>query len=66
MPKVMAELTMELACGGRIVTYLPCKGERDLQKKLKKIYSGSKISFGHFKVSGESVLFASYEFKEVH
>lgn len=66
MTRKLAELTMQLACGGRIVTYISCKSEKDLQKKLKKRYKGGKADFGHFKVNDESVLYASYEFKEVH
>lgn len=64
--KKIAELTMELDCGGKIVTYLPCRGKKDLVKKLSKRYKDQWGDFGHFKVMDEAVVFASYKMHEVH
>lgn len=64
--KMMAEVTMELSCGGMIKTYLPCKGERDLLKKLRKRNKKGWCDFGHFGVDDESVMFAGFRLHEVN
>ena len=66
MAKKMAEITMELACGGMIKTYLPCKGEKDLLKKLRKIYGKRGVDFGHFRVNDEAVMYAGYKLHDVN
>ena len=64
--KKMAEVTIEMECGGRIVTYLPCKGEKDLLKKLKKRDKGEWFDFGHFRVNDAAVMYAGYVMRSVH
>ena len=66
MSKKMAEITMELACGGMIKTYIPCKGEKDLLKKLRKMNRKGTADFGHFRVDDEAVMYAGYKLHDVH
>lgn len=64
--KKIAELTMMLSCGGMIKTYLTCKDEKDLLKKLNKRYRKGWGEFGHFRVADESVIMADYKILGVH
>lgn len=57
---------MELECGGHIITYLPCKDDKDLLKKLKKRHKGDRSEFGHFSVDHEAVTYADYVIMSVH
>ena len=66
MKKKIAEVRMELECGGHIITYLPCKNEKDLLKKLKKRHKGDYSDFGHFSVDHGAVMYADYVLHEVH
>lgn len=54
--KKIAELTMKLSCGGMIQTYIPCKNEKDLLKKLKSGYKNGWGNFDNFTVRVESVI----------
>ena len=64
--KKIAEIRMELECGGHIITYLPCKDDKDLLKKLKKRHKGDHSEFGHFSVEHEAVMYADYVIMSVH
>lgn len=64
--KKMAEITMLLHCGGMIKTYMPCMGEKDLLRKLRKRHKGDYYDFGHFSVDDESVMHADYVLRSVH
>ena len=64
--KKMAEITMELDCGGRIVTYMPCKGRKHFIKKMKKINKDGEFNFGHFTVDDGSVMEAWVKFHDMH
>ena len=67
MAKKIAEITMELACGGMIKTYLPCKDENDLLRKLKKRYKdGWGGDFGHFRFADEAVMYAGYKLHDIN
>ena len=66
MAKKIAEITMELACGGMIKTYLPFKDEKDLLIKLKKLYKDGWVNFGHLRVSDESVMYAGYKLHDIN
>ena len=66
MAKKIAEITMELACGGMIKTYLPCKGEKELLRKLKKRYQDGWGNFGHFRVADEAVMYAGYKLHDIN
>lgn len=52
----IAEITIELDCGGSITTYLRCKSDRALLKKLKKRHKDCVFDFGHFQVKDEHVI----------
>lgn len=64
--KKIAELTMQLDCGGHILTFMPCKGKKDFQKKMKKKYEDGVFNFGNFSVDGDAVIAATVKFHEVH
>lgn len=64
--KLIAELTMELECGGMVVTYLPCKSESHLLEKLTKRYKKGYVDFGHIRINDESVVRADYKLHKVH
>ncbi len=64
--KKMAEITMDLNCGGRIVTYMPCKGRKHFIKKMKKINNDGEFNFGHFTVYDGSVMEALVKFHDMH
>lgn len=64
--KKIAEITMKLSCGGMIQTYIPCKNEKDLLKKLRDRYKKGWGEFGHFNVKDEAVIFADYKIIGVH
>lgn len=62
----IAEVTLELSCGGKLTTYIKCKGEKDLLKKLKNRNKKGWINFGHIKVEDAYVFSAVYEMHEAH
>lgn len=62
----LAEITIELDCGGSITTYLRCKNDKSLLKKLKKRYKDGVFDFGHFQVKDEHVIEAGYKWHELH
>lgn len=65
--KKMAEITMHLDCRAMVKTYIKCKGERDLLKKLRKAHGkGNCYDFGHVIVDDESVMYAGYKFHGIH
>ena len=66
MPKKMAEITIHLECGGMIKTYIPCKSEKDLLKKLRKRHKGEYSDFGHFSVDESAITFADYVLRSAH
>lgn len=66
MTRKIAEVTMDLACGGKIVTFFKCKGKKDFHKKMKKKYKDGFFDFGHFSVDDDSIIEATVEFHEVH
>lgn len=65
--KKMAEITMHLDCGGMVKTYIKCKGESDLLKKLRKSHgNGGWYDFGHVAVNDESVIYVGYKFHGIN
>lgn len=66
MAKKIAEITLHMVCGGHIKTYIKCKDERDLLKKIRKKYKDGYDDFGHFKVELGGVLSFSYRMHEVN
>lgn len=55
-----------MECGGVIKTYLPCRDEKHLMKKLKKRHDDGVFDFGHFRVFDDAVMYAGFKFHEVH
>lgn len=66
MTNKIAEIRMELVCGGYIVTYMPCKGKKDFHKKMKKKNKDGVFDFGHFSVDDDAVIEAFVKFHEAH
>lgn len=67
MTKKMAEVTMHMECGGMIKTYIPCKGEKDLLKKLRKAHGKDGwYDFGHVAVDDSAVMYAGFKLHGVH
>lgn len=66
MSKKLAEITIEMGCGGYIKTYIPCKGIKDLRKKLDKRRVGDCFDFGHFTVDDSAVVEATFKLHEVN
>jgi len=62
----IAEITIELDCGGTITTYLRCKNDGDLLKKLKKRHTNGVFDFGHFRVKDKHVIEAGYKWHDLH
>ena len=66
MSKKIAEITIKMDCGGYIKTYIPCKGIKDLRKKLDKRRVGDGFNFGHFTVDDNHVYSATFNLHEVN
>lgn len=62
----IAEITIELDCGGTITTYLKCKSDAQLLKKLKKRHKNGVFDFGHFLVKDKHVIEAGYKWHDLH
>lgn len=65
-PRYMAEVKMHLDCGGFIVTYLPCKSEAHLEKKLRKGLKDGVANFDSFSVDDDAIMMATAKLVEVH
>lgn len=63
----MAEVTIEMECGGQVVTYFKVKNEKDLMKKLKKSRkNGYTYDFGHVCVDESAVVWAGVKVHDIH
>lgn len=65
-PRQIAEVIISLECGGHIVTYLPCKSEKDLMKKLQKGLVDGVSHFPAFSVDEGAIMMATSKMITVH
>lgn len=65
-PKYMAQVMLYLECGSEVVTYLPCKSQAHLEKKLRKGLVDEVAHFDSFSVDAAAIMGSQIQLITVH